>query len=567
MNNRRVSAFLGLVLLCSISLHAAPDTPPLAFSDFTVNSENASYKYLGKGFSELIAFELKKSPSIRLVEREKRNQLLEEMKFSMTGLTDEASQLEMGKLLAVRYLVSGEITDMGSMLLVSLSMIDVETGEIVWADQVTESGGKYGYIGAYFGKSILIYFKAGVSKSTEAAIEKPVEKDETAVVALSEGIAAFDEGKKDEAKKSLEKAKRFDPTNAVVSAYLDKLASASAKFKVVPERYVSYYNPAYLAGMEKDRAYIDYSYGNVAWGEPNAQKGDSHDAWVILNADKSYATFDRQQCFLLGYQLPLSDRLGLGFEFSAPSLGNSLQQPWSDSWMVLGNDYYSYYGGKLACGLQLSPGLSLGIGFGAAYRRRSYSNDYLGDPPSDQADPEEGDYWLKEDVDLTGMLAAAVTSPSGALAWDIVASWSNETLYYFDTDPAVRNFVGYVAPLYIEQTLAWSPNGQRTFLALKQANDIYFDRDLYYGRIMPCFEQWFMDRFSLRAGIEGTLFARNGGIDFGWGGTAGATVRVWKLDIDANYTLRMRPSRTLDEVIIPESVFFITVAMNGLIKQ
>jgi hypothetical protein len=165
------------------------------------------------------------------------------------------------------------------------------------------------------------------------------------------------------------------------------------------------------------------------------------------------------------------------------------------------------------------------------------------------------------------MLAAAVTSPSGALAWDIVASWSNETLYYFDTDPAVRNFVGYVAPLYIEQTLAWSPNGQRTFLALKQANDIYFDRDLYYGRIMPCFEQWFMDRFSLRAGIEGTLFARNGGIDFGWGGTAGATVRVWKLDIDANYTLRMRPSRTLDEVIIPESVFFITVAMNGLIKQ
>ena len=38
---------------------------------------------------------------------------------------------------------------------------------------------------------------------------------------------------------------------AVATAFLSLLASASAKFKVVPERYVNYYNPAYLGGMER----------------------------------------------------------------------------------------------------------------------------------------------------------------------------------------------------------------------------------------------------------------------------------------------------------------------------
>jgi len=84
---------------------------------------------------------------------------------------------------------------------------------------------------------------------------------------------------------------------------------------------------------------------------------------------------------------------------------------------------------------------------------------------------------------------------------------------------------------------------------------------------MPCIEQWFWKFFALRLGAEGAVTVRDDGVDFGWGGTAGATVRIWKLDIDANYTFRMRPSRTLTDVIIPENVFFITVAMSGLAKN
>jgi TolB-like protein len=556
-------ALLALAVLAPISAQA-PAT--VALSDFVVNSENPSYKYIGKGFAEIVAFELKKAPQIKLVDREQRNKLLDEMEFSLSGLTDPSTQLEIGKLLSVQYLVSGSITDMGGPLLVSLTMVDVQTGEVVWNDQLSESGNKYAYIGAYFGKSLLQHFNASVSKDTEKTLAAAREGDAASVVALSRGIAALDEGNKDEAKKQLTAAKKIDPGNAVAQAFLSKLASASAKFKVVPERYVSYFNPAYLGGMEKNRTYFNYSQGNVAWGEINTNKGDGPDNWVILNEDGSYATFDAQKGFMIGYQMPIDEKLGLGFELSMPTLGNSLQAPITpDEWYVVGNDYYSLYGGKLSCGIQLRPSLNLGIGLGLNYRKRSYSNDFLGDPPPELADPDIEGYWLQESLDFIGFIAAAAKSSSGALAWDFVASWSNEELYYFDTDLAPPGFVGYGSPLYIEQTLSWSLNGQKTFLAFKQANDIYFDRDLYYGRLMPCVEQWFFNLFSIRLGAEGSIVARDGAMELGWGATAGATVKVWKLEMDVNYTLRQRPSRTLAGVTIPEYVLFVTLSADGLL--
>ncbi len=45
-------------------------------------------------------------------------------------------------------------------------------------------------------------------------------------------------------------------------------------------------------------------------------------------------------------------------------------------------------------------------------------------------------------------------------------------------------------------------NNQTTFLALKQLNDVYYDRSLYYGRLMPCAKQWFFNRLAVRAGEE-----------------------------------------------------------------
>jgi TolB-like protein len=542
---------VALLALAALAPTSAQAPATVALSDFVVNSANPSFAYLGKGFAEIVAFEIRKAPQVRLVDREQRNKILEEMEFSLSGLTDPSAQLKIGKLLSVQFLVSGSITDMGGPLLVSLSMVDVQTGVVVWKDQLAESSGKYAYIGAYFGKSLLKHFKATVSKETEKTLAAAKEGDSASVVALSKGIEALDKGNKAEAKKQLTTARKIDPGNAVAQAFLDKLASASAKFKVVPERYVSYYNPAYLGGMEKDRIYLS---GNYVL--PVGYYDEHNDETIVRTDDLSAGAGERRSGGSMGYQYPVSAKVGFGIELLGSSWKDLVVEYSAPDYVTIGNQMMSYYGALASLGYTLSPRLSLGGGVIAAYEDRSYYEESWGGglPYRDESQ------WI-----FGGLLAAVVRNASGSFSWDVEASWSSEQLHWFDL--TIPTFVENRAPVYVEQTLNLALAKGSILLAVKQANDIYADRDLYYGRATPMAEIWLLPSLAVRAGGEGSLIIRDGVKAFGWGATGGLSIKVRAVMVDLNYTFRQRPARTLAEIVIPESIFFVTVSMDGLLRK
>jgi TolB-like protein len=545
-------------LISSLSAATKPagSTPPIALSDFVVNSANPSFTYLGKGFAEIIAFELMKSPSVKLIDREKRNQILKEMEFTMTGLTDPKSDLKMGRLLAVRYLISGSITDMAGALLVSLSMIDVESGAVVWKDQTTQPGGKYAYIGAYFAKSILKYLNMNVDKTIENTIVASKDKDEASVVALSEGIDALDAGKKEEAKKKLADAKKIDPDNKVAAAYLDKLASGSAKFKVVPDRFMPYYNPAYLGGLEKDRFSINVSEGFIADGfsDPNNK------TITAVNPAGTAQAIEIGGPIFISYAKPISPKSGISFDFAFSFFMDGIASHTMNNYPTLGQDQSLRFNLISCYGIALSPNFGLGVGLSIAYNNRHYFIDDWSitnhNVKTEGVDPILG---------VGGVLAMLIKNNPGTVAYDFEAAYGAEKLCWFD--PVKFKFNSYNRPLIIEQTLTFGLNNKKTFLALKQLNDLYFDRNMYYCRVMPCFEQWFNDAFSLRLGAEGSLVALDGGSRYGYGGTAGLTVRTGRWDIDGNFTYRLRPSRVLNDTIVHEAVIFVTFTKNGVSKK
>ncbi len=76
----------------------------------------------------MIAVELAKSTDVDLIEREKRAEVLEEIEFAFSDLADTTKQVEVGKMLATKYLVFGEIIDMDKEVLISLRMIDRSKG-------------------------------------------------------------------------------------------------------------------------------------------------------------------------------------------------------------------------------------------------------------------------------------------------------------------------------------------------------------------------------------------------------------------------------------------------------
>jgi curli biogenesis system outer membrane secretion channel CsgG len=70
----------------------------LSVSDFPVESENSSYTHIGKGISRMVAIELRKSKSVRLIEREQLNKILEEQEFSLSDIASQDNQIKIGKL-------------------------------------------------------------------------------------------------------------------------------------------------------------------------------------------------------------------------------------------------------------------------------------------------------------------------------------------------------------------------------------------------------------------------------------------------------------------------------------
>jgi len=127
-----VKKFLLLMaLLLSFALPAYSVSFRIALSDFAVHSNNPKYEFMGKGIAEMIAVELAKSTGLDLIEREKRAEILEEIEFALSHLADTTKQVEVGKMLAAKYLVFGEIIEMDKEVLISLRMVDVETAKVV----------------------------------------------------------------------------------------------------------------------------------------------------------------------------------------------------------------------------------------------------------------------------------------------------------------------------------------------------------------------------------------------------------------------------------------------------
>ena len=543
------------LLLFFIGIPAGAQTSPtLAISDFQINTENPKNKFLGKGFAEIVGFELGKAKTIRLVDREKRNAALEEMEFSLSGIADEANQIQVGKLLSVRYLVYGSITDMGEELLFNLKMLDVETSQIVWNDQLVESPSKYSYIGTYFARSLLSYFKAPVSETRQVAAKPTKPETADAVVALSEGIAALDAGKKEEARAKLETAKKLDPESGVINAFLAKVASLSAKFKVAPERYTSYWNPAYLGGITSDSLMIYGAGGWHTWGIYDSNNKQT----LATDSDEIWGVGETRGGASLAYYVPLSGTVGLGADVIAVNWHDSVVQKTNGTppvYAQAGSQYSDYFGGILSLGIAVNPNFSLGAGIQAALLQRRY---YI-------AMRTNGQYIDDPQTVLGGTLATVLKTRSGNLSWDALVSWTTEQQYWYNRETDTLD--PYKAPVYFEQTLTGVLGGGKTSLALKQVNDLYLDRDVYYVRLMPMAETWLANFLGFRLGIEGSTVIRSGTILPGWGGTGGISLKFWKFTLDANYTLRQRPSRSLPDIVVPESILYLTVTTNGLFRK
>ncbi len=533
---------------------AAP--PRIAVADFTVTSDNPKLKYVGKGLAEMVAAELQASKGVLLIDRDKREAALGELEFSLSGMADTQSQVDAGKLLAADFLLFGEIIDMDSAVLVSCKIVKVETGEVAWTDKNLGPLANYDTLSRKMASSALKGLGADKAAAVAAAPTKPAStvseaRKIEAIVAFSSAVNAIDKKDDAEAKRQIQLAAAIDTSNPAVAAYLAKLVTNTTKFKVLLEPLYSYSNPAFLGIIRQDTLFLASSMPAYPIFTSPPTEGLN---FTTISASRliSESVIGPR----LGYAVPVGKAMGLMVEFMTGGYDDRAGTGANFGYSSGGVSARSYFGGILDMGFALTPSFSIGVGGGYMMHSKKDSN-----PTAPFTSNAGGVYSIN-----AGFL---LRNADESLIFDSRAGFSNETTSDIDPSTFLNTGTESPVPVYVENTLTTAFDQKRSFFILKQIDNVSYDKAHYFATLMPSFERFLGQNFSLRAGVEGSLLYDAGTLTPGYGGLGGMTLRfpTIGLDIDLNATYRMRPSRILSSVLYPDFLILMNASWSGVFKK
>jgi curli biogenesis system outer membrane secretion channel CsgG len=141
MKNQSVPFFLLFVALFAL---AAPGKPAAAadawliavfpLEDLTASQETRG---LGDQMAATLTDVLAQSGTVRVVERRQLQQILEEMKLSASGLIDEQTAIQAGRLLGANGLLLGSFVAFQGSVRINVRVVKTETGEILATERAS----------------------------------------------------------------------------------------------------------------------------------------------------------------------------------------------------------------------------------------------------------------------------------------------------------------------------------------------------------------------------------------------------------------------------------------------
>lgn len=134
----------GIFLLLAFGL--APVSAPAEFTktkiavlDFQMQGEEQENQDMGSIVAEWFITAMVKEGRFDVIERRLLQKILSEQQLVMTGVVDESSATQIGKLLGVKVIISGSVMKVRDMLEVNARIIDVENASIIAAESVKSS--------------------------------------------------------------------------------------------------------------------------------------------------------------------------------------------------------------------------------------------------------------------------------------------------------------------------------------------------------------------------------------------------------------------------------------------
>ncbi|HEX6242800.1 MAG TPA: CsgG/HfaB family protein [Polyangiales bacterium] len=188
----RLFVFL-VTLALTLTAYAAPTTttPTVAVIYFDYQGKSEELAPLKKGLASMLISDLAGSDAYRVVERERLEDVLAELKLQASAKIDQATAVKAGKLLGAHYLVLGSYFDVMKQLRIDARIVEVETGRVLRSAGAT--GQPEDFVGLE--QKLANELARHLGETAKPLIDKPVKgKPKTVLVKNTRDAGAPDAG-------------------------------------------------------------------------------------------------------------------------------------------------------------------------------------------------------------------------------------------------------------------------------------------------------------------------------------------------------------------------------------
>ena len=135
MGKLRIRQLVGIFLVLTSAAVAQEDATLIALADFENATGDSAYDPYTSGLAEAIGTFIARSGIVQLVERSRLQSVIDEQNLGLSGVLDEESATEVGRLLGAQAVILGSYLLEGDRFQVNARMIDTETGRVLTAEQ------------------------------------------------------------------------------------------------------------------------------------------------------------------------------------------------------------------------------------------------------------------------------------------------------------------------------------------------------------------------------------------------------------------------------------------------
>lgn len=189
---------------------AAELPTPLAIFPFENNAvtRHDEYEPLTGGLAAMLITDLRhEATHLKIIERNKIKELLQEIDLSQSGYVDQGTALRLGKLLGARSIAFGSFVVLGEEVRIDARLVNVETSETMLAESISGTSDQFLQLEKKLAGRIAGAFQERLAATQPSASANTM----NAALAFSKGLEALDRGDRQEAESYFQKTIELDP--------------------------------------------------------------------------------------------------------------------------------------------------------------------------------------------------------------------------------------------------------------------------------------------------------------------------------------------------------------------